>query len=63
MSFIAELNFSDLQRLRSIIKKVHFRYYPSDFCTDQEADRMIESLGAETREKILKRYVDAGLVQ
>lgn len=63
MSFIAELNFTDLQRLRSIIKKVHFRYYPTEHCTDHEADRMIEQLGVETQQKIIKRYVDAGLVQ
>lgn len=62
MSFIAELNFADHKRLRQIIKKVHFRYYPTEHCTDQEADRMIEQLGAEVREKIIKRYVDAGLV-
>lgn len=63
MSFVAELNFTDLQRLRSIIKKVHFRYYPTEFCTDQEADRQIEALGPEVQQKILKRYIDAGLVQ
>jgi hypothetical protein len=63
MSFIAELSFLDLQRLRKIIRKVHLRYYPSELCSDREADRVIETIGPEVREKMIRRYVDAGLVQ
>lgn len=62
MSFLAGLSYEDLRRLRAVIKKVHFAHYPQEFCTDAEADRLIESLGPSTREAIIRRYVDAGLV-
>lgn len=63
MGFAAELSGVDLQRLREVVKRVHLRYYPRGLVTDVEADRVIDTIGPELREKIIRRYVDAGLVQ
>lgn len=60
-SFIAGLSFEDLQRLRAVIKAVHFRHYPTELCTDAEADKQIEALGPVTRERIIQAAVDRGV--
>jgi hypothetical protein len=63
MSFLAELSERDLMRLRSIVRVVHFKEYPTEFVTDYEADRVIESVGPEVAAKIVRQYVDRGLVE
>lgn len=55
---VSELSFPDLQRLRAIVKKVHMQYYPVETYTDREADRIIESYGRETAERMIQRAVD-----
>lgn len=37
---------------------MHFRHYPGEFCTDREADKLIEAVGPETAGEMLKRAVD-----
>jgi hypothetical protein len=61
-SFVAQLRFKDLQRLRQIVRRVHMRHYPGERCTDREADRIIESFGPETCEKMIARAVRRGLL-
>jgi hypothetical protein len=58
---LAELSFHDLQRLRAAVRRVHMKYYPGDFCTDREADRLIETLGEQTAQRMLKSLVDGKL--
>ncbi len=62
MSFLAELSLADLQRLRAIVKKVKMAYHPEHLCTNQEADRIIESLGPEIAERYIKHAVDRKLI-
>jgi hypothetical protein len=58
MSFLAELSFKDLQRLRAVVKKEWIRYYPAELYTDREADRLIDAMGPEIAEQQIKRSVD-----
>lgn len=58
MSFISTLKQDELNVLRKVVKQVHFKYYPKDFCTDREADKLIDSLAPQTVEKLLKVGVD-----
>jgi hypothetical protein len=53
-SFLADLAFKDLQRLRAITRKAALPRVISD----QEADAIIERYGPVTAEKILKSAVD-----
>jgi hypothetical protein len=55
---LAELSFEDLQRLRAVVKRVRMQYYPSELCTDAEADKIIESIGQQTAERMIKALVD-----
>ena len=38
------------------------KHYPLELMTDHEADRIIESLGVEVREKLIRKAVDERLV-
>lgn len=59
-SFVADLAFRDLCRLRAIVKKIHFRHYPKELITDREADKLIEAVGPQVSERLLKQKVDEG---
>lgn len=57
MSFLNTLSLKDRNRLRAIVKKVHFQHYPKDKITNYEADKMIEAFGEETVYKMLQANV------
>lgn len=57
-TFVADLSFQDLQRLRKVVRKVHMRHYPSALLTDHEADKIIEAMGPQTSETLIKIAVD-----
>jgi len=59
---VSELNPEDLRRLRQIVKRVHLRHNPIEFITDYEADRVIESIGGQTAERMLRRMIDAKML-
>ena len=40
--------------LRIVVKKVHLKHHPKQFCTDYEADKMIAVIAPETIEKLIK---------
>lgn len=40
--------------LRRIVKKVHFVHYPEEFCTDREADKMIDVIAPDVIERMIK---------
>lgn len=57
-TILANLSFRDLKRLRASVKQVYMRYYPVEFFTDREADKMIESLSPRVVERLIKAEVD-----
>lgn len=60
--FLSELSWTELTRLREAVKRVYMkRGYPVELFTDREADRIIESLGPATAEKLIKAQVDQKL--
>jgi hypothetical protein len=61
-NFVSELSVADLRRLRTIVRKVHMRYHPTELVTDYEADRIIESFGPETAAQLVRTGVDGGYV-
>ena len=58
--FSTTLSFTDLQRLRAIVKRVHLRHYPRHTITDYEADRVIDVIAPETAAYLIRQMVDAG---
>lgn len=58
-SFIGQLSLSDLNILRKVVKKVHMAYYPPEMkIANREADRIIEAMGPETIQSLIKTAVD-----
>jgi len=53
--FLSELTFTDRQRLRKVVKKVHMQHYPTEMITDAEADKMIEAIAPETQRYLIER--------
>jgi len=62
MSFISTLSPQELEVLRTVVKTVNFKHYPKDFCTNYEADKLIDSLAPSTVEKIMRVGVNSGIV-
>lgn len=62
-SFSSDLNAKDLERLRKIVKQVHMKHYPGDMVSDYEADRIIDVLAPETKDYLLRRAIEAKLVE
>jgi hypothetical protein len=58
MSFLHTINEEERRILRTIVKKVHLKHHPKDFCTDYEADKLISIIAPEVVEKLLKVGVD-----
>ena len=54
MSFLHILKVEERRILREVVKKVHFKHYPKEFCTDHEADKMISAIGPEVVDKLIK---------
>lgn len=60
MSFLHTLSPEDLSVLRTVVRHVHFQYYPDDLkYSEREADKLIDSFGEETIQKLLKQAVDS----
>jgi hypothetical protein len=57
MSFLNTLSLKDRNRLRTIVKNTHLKYYPTHMITNKEADKLVESFGEETIYKMLKANV------
>ena len=63
MSFIDTLSARDHRRLREIIFGVHMKNYPKEHINVREAEKLIESLGPEVAEQLIKRGVDTHSVE
>ena len=57
MSFLKSLSLKDRRRLRTIVKRVHLKNYPTHMITDYEADKLGEAFGEETIYNMLKANV------
>ena len=53
----------DLMALRTVVKSQHMKHYPKEKVTDHEADRIIESLSEQCREKLYQLAVDYGITK
>ena len=63
MSIYSTIPLRDLQRLRFVVKNNHMKHYPKEKVTDKEADRIIESITPQTRDKLIKLAVDYGITE
>ena len=54
MSFMHTLKKEERDVLRVVVKKVHLCHHPEEFCTDQEADKVIAAIGSEVVERMIK---------
>jgi NH3-dependent NAD+ synthetase len=63
MSFLQTLSLQDLRRLRKIVMNVHMKLYPSEHWHEKEADKLIEALGPEVAENLIKKGVDTHVVE
>jgi len=65
MSFVKSLKQEELTMLRRLVKKVHFQYFDEkhgrSFVTNKMLDQMIDSIGPEVAERMIKFGVDRGL--
>ena len=67
MSFLSTLKPEELGLLRGIVRKVNFAEVVKKFgpnhpaVTDRECDRLIDSIGPEVVERMIRFGVDKGL--
>ncbi len=54
MSFLHILKPEERRILRQVVKRVHLKHHPKEFCTDREADKVIAVIGPETVDKLLR---------
>jgi predicted transposase YbfD/YdcC len=60
-SFLSELSYADLQKLRAHIKAKHMNGWPEHAKTDREADKMIEAHGPRVKQKLIQAKINAGV--
>lgn len=56
--FTTSLSYPDRLKLRSIVRKVHLRHYPGHLIDDYECDRVIEAIGPQTTEYLIKKHIE-----
>ena len=65
MSFVNTLKQEELTMLRRLVKNIHFPYFDQkhgkSFVTNKMLDHIIENIGAEPAEKMIRSGVDQGL--
>ena len=65
MSFVDTLKPEELRMLRNIVKKVHFQYFDEkhgkSFVTNYMLDQVIDNIGPDAAECMIKVGVDKGL--
>ena len=54
MTFLHTLKPEERRILRLVVKRVHLKHLPEQFCTDLEADKVIAAVGPETVDKLLR---------
>ena len=58
MSFLHAISEQERRVLRNIVKKVHLKHHPQQFCTDYEADKLISIIAPDVVERLIKVGVD-----
>ena len=65
MSFVNTLKKEELNMLRGIVRRVHFKHFDqkhgATFVTNKMIDQLIDSIAPETIEAMIKSGVDKGL--
>ena len=54
MTFLHTLKVEERRILREVVKRVHLKHHPEQFCTDREADKVIAVIGPETVDTLLR---------
>ena len=54
MTFLHTLKVEEIRILIEVVKRVHLKHHPEQFCTDREADKVIAVIGPETVDKLLR---------
>tara|TARA_R100000995_G_scaffold77295_1_gene47288 strand:+ start:341 stop:532 length:192 start_codon:yes stop_codon:yes gene_type:complete len=52
--FLHTITNQERRVLRTIVKKVHLKHHPEQFCTDYEADKLISIIAPEVVERLMK---------
>jgi len=55
------LSVADRRRLRVFVKRVHFEHYPTEFLTDYEADKLVDSFSERVIEANLRAARSVGV--
>ena len=61
MTFMHTLKKNERDILRRVVRTVHMQYFPEDFQTDYEADKIIASIGPETVAQLIKQGKDRNI--
>ena len=56
--FIRQLSLKDLNRLRTIVRSTHLKFYPNELLTNNEVDKFINAVGPDLAGKMIKFAVD-----
>jgi|TARA_R110000803_G_scaffold3086_2_gene10562 hypothetical protein len=62
-SIFKKVMIKDLHSLRAVVRTQHMKHYPESHINDYEADRIIESLSENAKEKLIKLAVDYGITE
>jgi hypothetical protein len=52
--FLHTLKPEERRILRKVVKKVHLKYHPREFCNDHEADKLIATIGPEVAANLVR---------
>lgn len=55
------LSQNERDTLRTVVRTVHMKHYPKDFINQYETDKLIDSLGPEVAESMIRLGIDRGL--
>ena len=54
MTLLHTLKPEERRILRLVVKRVHLKHHPEQFCTNREADKVIATIGPEVVEKLIR---------
>jgi len=63
VSIFAKYSIREIDTLRTVVKSQHMKHYPKEMVTNYEADRIIESLSEQAREKLYELAVNYGITK
>ena len=63
MTFMHSLKKEERELLRRVGRSIHMQYFPREFQTDYEADKIIASIGPSTFEHLIKQGKDRKIDQ